>query len=114
MKIFISWSGEIARQVAEKLRTWLRRIVPLLDPFVSSVDMPKGTMWIVELFHQLEQSSVAIICVTRENLHSDWLLFEAGALADQMSRSKICTLFIDISPLEVRSWCSVRRILAGT
>jgi hypothetical protein len=101
MKVFISWSGPISRQVAEKLRAWLRRVIPLLEPFVSFQDIEAGNVWIIELFKELKQSSAGIICISRENLHSDWLLFEAGALMDHMTRSRVCTLLIDVSPLEL-------------
>jgi hypothetical protein len=101
MKVFISWSGPLARDIAEKLRGWLRKVIQVLEPFVSTQDIEKGDVWLVELLHQLEQSSVGIICVTRENLHSDWVLFESGALIRQMGRAKLCTLLIDVSPAEI-------------
>lgn len=101
MKVFISWSGPLSKAVAEALRTWLRRVIPLIDPFISSQDIPKGDFWLNSLFCELAQSPVGIICVTQENLHSDWLLFEAGALAKHVGRSKVCTFLINVSPIEV-------------
>jgi len=101
MKVFISWSGPLARNIAEELRTWLRKVIQVLDPFVSSQDIAKGDIWLIELLKQLEQSSVGIICVTRENLHSDWVLFESGALIRQMGRARLCVLLIDVSPAEL-------------
>ena len=101
MKVFISWSGPLAQLIAEKLRTWLKRVIQVLEPFVSSQDIQKGDVWLNELLRQLEQSSIGIICVTREGLHSDWLLFETGALAKHIGRAKVCTLLIDVTPLEL-------------
>jgi hypothetical protein len=101
MKVFISWSGQLSNQVAEKLRTWLRRVIPLLEPFVSSQDIRKGNVWLIELLRELKESTIGIVCVTQEHLHSDWLLFEAGALVDHMGRAKVCTLLIDVTPLEL-------------
>ncbi len=101
MKVFISWSGPLAGDIAEKLRTWIRKIIQVADPFVSSQDIEKGDVWLVELLRELQKLSVGIICVTRENLHRDWLLFESGALIRQMGRGRLCTLLIDVSPAEV-------------
>ena len=103
MKVFISWSGSLSASVAEKLSTWLRRVIQVIEPFVSTQDIKKGDIWLLELLQHLEQSSVGIICVTRENLHADWILFESGALIKQMGRAKLCTLLIDVSPAEVAS-----------
>lgn len=103
MKIFISWSGPLSKSVAEKLRTWLRQIIQVLDPFVSSYDIQKGNIWLVDLLNQLDESDIGIVCVSRESLNSDWLLFESGALAKHVGRSKVCTLLIDISPVELSS-----------
>jgi TIR domain len=107
MKVFISWSGPLAGNVAEKLRTWLRKVIQVVEPFVSSQDIDKGDVWLVELLRELQESSVGIICVTRENLHRDWLLFESGALIRQMGRGRLCTLLIDVSPAEVAPLLSV-------
>jgi hypothetical protein len=101
MRVFISWSGHLSRSVAETVRFWLRQVIPGLDLFVSSEDIQKGDVWLVTLLDELERSSIGIVCVTRENLHSDWLVFEAGALAIRVGRSKVCTLLIDVSPIEV-------------
>jgi hypothetical protein len=80
MKVFISWSGSLSKSVAEKLRPWMREIIQGLEPFVSSLDIQKGNLWLTELMNELEGSSIGIICLTKENLNSKWLLFEAGAL----------------------------------
>lgn len=103
MKIFISWSGALSKAVAEKLKHWLKDVIQALalnEPFVSS-DIAKGDAWFVTLLEELDQSSVGIVCVTRENLHNDWLLFEAGALARQVGRPRVCTLLVDVSPMEL-------------
>lgn len=101
MKIFLSWSGSLSHSVAEKLRTWLRRLIQTVHPFLSSRDIGKGELWLPKLLRELEESSVGIICVTRASLNSDWLLFESGALAKHVGKARVCTLLIDVSPMEV-------------
>jgi hypothetical protein len=101
MKIFISWSGKLSKAVAERLRAWLRQMIHGLDPFVSSQDIEKGNVWLAELIKELEQSSIGILCLTRENLNSKWMLFEAGALFTSLGKSKIYPLLINITNLEL-------------
>ncbi len=66
MKVFISWSGEQSRIVAEALRDWLPDVIQAIEPFLSSHDIPKGARWGLELAHELEGTSVGIICLTSE------------------------------------------------
>jgi hypothetical protein len=49
----------------------------------------------------LEKAKAGIICLTAGNLHSDWLLFEAGALSKKVEQSFVCPLLIDLKPSQV-------------
>lgn len=82
MKVFISWSGEGSRKVAEALHTWLPKVIQAVakDLWVS-YEMEKGSNWVVELNKGLEQTRFAVLCMTAENLDSAWVLYEAGALS---------------------------------
>ncbi len=100
MELFISWSGALSFGVAVTLQKWFKEVIQAVDPFVSS-ETDKGTKWFTEIQKKLGHSSIGIICLSRENLHSDWILFEAGALAKQMKKSRVCPLLIDLSPSEV-------------
>lgn len=48
---------------------------------------------------ELDGSDVGVVCITRENLQSPWLLFEAGALAKRVGTAKVCTLLVDVGEL---------------
>jgi hypothetical protein len=89
MKVFISWSGNRSRLVAEALREWLPKVLPGAEPWVSSRDITAGSRWNGELAEQLEESSFGIVCLTHDNLDSRWLNFEAGALAKSVGRGKV-------------------------
>jgi hypothetical protein len=102
MKIFISWSGTKSRMVAEALRDWLQDVVQTLKPWMSTSDIEKGARWQSEISAELEESQVGIICLTRENMGSAWLLFEAGALSKTQQASYVCTFLIDVERNEVR------------
>lgn len=80
MKIFLSWSGDISRDVATMLRTWLRSVLHATDPWMSKEDIPPGTIWFGVISENITESKYGILCVTKENRKAPWLLWEAGAL----------------------------------
>jgi hypothetical protein len=90
MKVFISWSGERSKAVAEALGDWLPKVIQAVRPFVSTNSIDKGTRWRDVLSNELEQSRFSIICLTPENLTAPWILFEAGALSKEQ-QDKVCT-----------------------
>jgi hypothetical protein len=99
--VFISWSGERSRYVAEALRDWLPVVLQAAKPWMSAADVEKGSRWESEISARLDEADVGIICLTPENLSSPWLLFEAGALSKKLSKSRVCTYLLDLTPAEV-------------
>jgi hypothetical protein len=41
-------------------------------------------------------------CITPSNLHSDWLLFEAGALSKSIENTYVCPFLIEVEPADVK------------
>lgn len=95
-KVFISWSGDLSRQLAEAVRNWLPGVLQYVKPYFTPDDIEKGTKWSTEIIGELEGSEVGIICLTKENLNNPWILFEAGALSKNFGKSKVCTLLFGI------------------
>lgn len=102
MKVFISWSGERSRAIAEALRYWLPKVIQAVQPWMSANDIDKGTRWRAGLTNELEQSSIGIICLTPENLESSWIHFEAGALSKQQQNTYVCTFLYGLEPVDLR------------
>jgi len=101
MKVFISWSGQRSRIVAELLRDWLPHCIQQLDPWIST-DIDKGAQWFEEVQTALTTSKgQGIFCVTPENASAPWLNFEAGYVASG-GRSRIRTLLIDLGAADLR------------
>tara|TARA_B110000503_G_scaffold20307_1_gene30495 strand:- start:692 stop:1489 length:798 start_codon:yes stop_codon:yes gene_type:complete len=101
MKVFISWSGPHSKKCAEILRDWIKCALQASDPWISSKDIDKGTLWFNEISDQLANTSVGIVCLTADNKDKPWILFESGALAKGLSINKVCTLLIDLKPSDL-------------
>lgn len=101
MKVFISWSGKRSKALANALRDWLPMALQYVDPWVSDKDISAGDRWAQAIAGELESSNFGIICITPENLHSEWVLFESGALSKSMLDAKVIPLLygLEISDL---------------
>ncbi len=103
MKIFISWSGELSRKVAEYLKEWLGFVLQGADTFVSSDDIRKGQRWGLEVAKELEDSNFGILCLTKDNLNAPWILFEAGALSKFVREANVSALLLNgVQPSDVK------------
>jgi hypothetical protein len=99
MDIFISWSRERSKKIADILTDWLPQVIQAAEPWMSK-NIEKGARWSPEISERLARSKIGIICLTPENLHEDWILFEAGALS-KIKDSNTCTFLIDLNPADI-------------
>lgn len=100
MKIFISWSGTSSRLVAEALSDWLQRVIQAVEPFYSN-DIDKGATWSNAVEKALEGTRFGIVCLTPDNLESNWIHYEAGALSKTPDAS-IWTFLLELKPTDVK------------
>lgn len=101
MKVFISWSGEFSRKVAERLSIWIPTIIQSVDVFYSPDDIAKGENWGNRLSDELEQSNFGIVCLTPENVLAPWVHFEAGALSN-ITNSRVSAIMLGITPSDIK------------
>jgi len=101
VKIFISWSGERSKALAQALHKWLPMVLHYVEPWVSESDIAAGDRWAEAVSSELEASNFGIICITPENLGSEWVLFEAGALSKSMQDAKVIPLLFDLDFSEI-------------
>jgi hypothetical protein len=102
VKIFISWSGEESKKLAEILKNWLPSVIQSVKPFFTSDDIDKGARWSNELSKELEQTSFGIICLTKTNLQAPWIMFEAGALARSMEKSRVVPMLFGVATSDLQ------------
>lgn len=92
LQIFLSWSGERSKIIAEKLNTWLPKVIQAVRPWMSSEQIMKGERWSESIGKNLEAHNIGILCITPENLKSEWINFEAGALSKVVGKSFVFPL----------------------
>jgi hypothetical protein len=102
MKVFISWSGETSKNIADIFRQWIPSVIQSVKPYYSPDDITKGTRWSSEIAKELDESKVGIICLTAENLESPWIMFEAGALSKNIDKSKVCPILFGVDPSDIK------------
>jgi len=100
MKIFISWSGDRSKKIAEALSQFFVDTIHYFKPWMSS-NIEKGTRWSVDLLDQLEDTNIGIVCLTRENIYEPWIMFESGAIGKALKKSRVCTLLYNLKPAEI-------------
>lgn len=96
MKVFISWSGEKSKKIGEAFRDWLPSVLQSTKPYFTPHDIEKGDRWQTSIAKELEEAQIGILCITQENIHSDWMLFEAGALSKQLHKCYVCPILFGI------------------
>ena len=95
-KVFISWSGDLSKKLAEEVRIWLPGVLQFVKPYFTPNDIEKGTRWSSEIANELESSNAGIICLTKDNINKPWILFEAGALSKNFGKSNVCTILFNL------------------
>lgn len=97
MKVFVSWSGDLSKRLGEAIRDWLPGVLQAVTPYFTPSDIEKGTRWSTDIAKELEESQVGILCITQDNIHSEWIMFEAGALSKRLDKSHVCPILFGIT-----------------
>jgi len=101
MKVFISWSGERSKVIAEALDWLLPRCINTINTWVSSEGIEPGARWSADIAKQLEETDFGIICLTKDNLNSKWIHFEAGALSKLVDNSLVVPYLFENKPTDI-------------
>jgi hypothetical protein len=102
MRVFISWSGEPSRSIAEALADWLQDVLPDVNTWMSVRDINSGDRWSEEVAQALDATDYGIVCITRGNQDAPWLIFESGALAKSVAKGKVVPLCIDLDMTDMK------------
>lgn len=88
MKIFMGWSGDISKHLAETLRDWLNEVMtPHAKVFVSSKDIGLGVHWDAALSDAIASANYGVLCVTPDNMNAQWMYYEIGQMEVAMRQN---------------------------
>lgn len=76
--IFISWSKAKSRDFAIEVKKLLESMNPQLSVFMSEENISAGEKVQEKIINKIIECDKLLICFTRENKKSPWLLYEAG------------------------------------
>jgi hypothetical protein len=102
MKVFISWSGELSGNIGEIIRKWLPSVIQCVKPYYTPSDIEKGTRWFGDISTELGLSDFGLMILTKNNVQSPWITFEAGALSKKLEKSKVCPILFGIEPTDIK------------
>lgn len=102
MKIFISWAGDKSKAVALALNDWLPTVLAgAVQCFMSDQDIRRGDRGMDVIAGELQERDFGIVVLTSENLRSEWIHFEAGALGKSLGSGKVAPLLLDVTRADV-------------
>jgi hypothetical protein len=102
MKVFISWSGEQSKQLAEAIKEWLPRVLQSVELYFSDTDIQAGARWYSEIIDALEKSDAGLVILTPENITRQWIMFEAGAIARSVEKGRVCPILFGIEKSDLK------------
>ncbi|WP_083396050.1 toll/interleukin-1 receptor domain-containing protein [Frigoribacterium sp. MCBA15_019] len=101
MRVFISWSGNAERAVAEALKDSLEIVCNgHVQVFVSSLDIAKGDRGLTAIASSLSATDYGLVVVSRANQNAPWINFEAGALGRALE-ARVATVLVDLLPSDL-------------
>ena len=101
MKVFLSWSGDRSKAVAEELGAWLAQVIQAVDPWISS-GIEKGACSAERNRRAIRRGKGWHCLFNFREFVRSWILFEAGALS-KTKDSHVCTFLLDVMPGDVES-----------
>ncbi|MEN9565116.1 MAG: hypothetical protein RLZZ69_312, partial [Cyanobacteriota bacterium] len=102
VNLFLSWSGDSSRLIAEILKEWLFTVSSELDIFFTPDGIEAGRRWSSELAQKLQDCEIGIFVYTRQNLDSLWMAFEAGALSKSIETGRVIPLIFGEPELKLK------------
>lgn len=101
VKIFLSWSGEQSRQLADAFANWLPNVLQHVEPYISSKNIGLGERALDNIKNELETSSFGIVFVTKENIKAPWINYEAGAISNSLGVKKVIPVMYDCELIDL-------------
>ena len=108
--VFISWSGDRDREIAECLKLFLEDCVDV-ECFVSSKCIKScDSGWKESIQAAIKKADYGIVLISKKTLHAPWLYYEGGALEGRLNFENVTIMAIDCEKNEVIPPFSLRHI----
>lgn len=111
MKIFMSWSGDQSRMIAEKFKSFLVKIIQQSQPYISSNDIDLGSVWSRSLMQEAIERRFGLIFITPENKLSPWIHYEAGCLIKDLDKDRVVPILFGLKKEDVGSPLSLFQMI---
>ncbi len=99
--LFISWSGDLSKKVAQEFNDWIPSVIQAIKPYFSP-DMKKGIFWGPEINKQLSELKLGILIITPDNKDSTWIHYEAGGLISKLEdKDIVCPICFNLKPTDL-------------
>ena len=100
-QLFISWSGETGKKVADLIYDWMDRIYEDVNSKVFfSTRIRSGRHGFTDIINALNDCKKGFFIITRERVNSPWLHFEAGAVFKANNENDIIPIYVALK----REW----------
>ncbi len=99
-RVFLSWSGEPSRELAEALAEGMHTLSDRLEPWLSE-NLDPGVEWASALIPQIRKARLAILCLTHRNVNAPWIAFETGAYYTSRLKEGVIPFLLDFEPKEL-------------
>ncbi len=99
VRVFLSWSGEASRHLANALADGMTLLSDWVEPWMSDRIEP-GAQWANTLVPEIRKAHLAILCLTHRNADAPWIAFEAGLYYTW--RKSIIPFLLDFPPADLR------------
>lgn len=76
--VFISWSKAKSRDLAIEVKKLIESLNPSINVFMSEENISAGERVQEKIIQKIAECDKILLCFTRENKKSPWLLYEAG------------------------------------
>jgi TIR domain len=96
-RVFLSWSGEPSRLLANALADGMRLVSDRVEPWLSE-GLDPGVEWAKELVPHIRKARLAVLCLTHYNLGASWIAFETGAFYSSRLRGGVIPFLLDFPP----------------
>lgn len=101
MDVFLSWSSERSKKLANIFNDWISNVLPTVKTYISTEQIGPGDRWSESIGKGLESNFMGIFFMVEENVSSPWLNFEAGAISKNIEDSKVIPLLHEMRPEQI-------------